>query len=101
MKTIHHGPANLFRGFEGVGGMLTLTSDRLVFRPHVMNIQRQEETIELADIECVEKANTLGLVPNGFKVVTADAEFRFVVSRRTRWIGKIQHEIETLSTQPA
>ena len=101
MNTILHGPANLFKGYEAVGGMLTLTSDRLEFKPHVMNIQRQEETIELADIERVEKSNTLGLIPNAVKVITADGEFRFVVLNRKRWIEKIRHEIELLTAQPA
>ena len=96
MNLLLEGPANLFRGFEGVGGKLTLSTESLIFEPHAINIQKDEETIFLRDITSVEKTNTLGIIPNGLKVTTTQKEYRFVVKKRNLWLVKINQQIETL-----
>lgn len=83
--------ANLFRGIEGVGGRLKITSRRLVFQPHAVNFQRSPLELSLGDIGDVRKRNTLGLIPNGMLVSTlAGVEYKFVVWGRDRLIGMIR-----------
>src|SRR5690348_17008344 len=65
---LHSGPANHFRGIEAVGGKLFLTSRRLRFRSHKMNVQNHDESYLLADVRSFEPSNTLGIVPNGLLV---------------------------------
>ncbi len=90
-------PVNLYRGVEGVGGKLMLTKKYLLFKPHFMNIQKEEELISLKDIEEVKKMNTLGIIPNALKVVTKQTEYKFVVKKRNQWIDKINKQIEMTS----
>ena len=40
------GPANLFRGLEGVGGKLFITNKKLIFNSHEMNIQKGQTDIQ-------------------------------------------------------
>ncbi|NQF16078.1 hypothetical protein HPY31_19455 [Brevibacillus sp. HB1.3] len=83
--------ANLFRGMEGVGGKLTLTSDRLYFQPHSLNIQTEPLELNLNDIAAVEKRNTLFVIPNGMKIKMHNGqEYKFVVWKRAEIIGMIQ-----------
>jgi len=96
---IFQSPANLYRGFEGVGGKLELAEELLHFVPHAINIQKDEEIIYLRDIMRVEKINTLGIIPNGFKVTTTQQEYRFVVRKKDQWIAKINKQMKiALST---
>ncbi|MED1781508.1 GRAM domain-containing protein [Brevibacillus fortis] len=83
--------ANLFRGMEGVGGRLTITSERFYFQPHSLNIQTQPLELNLKDIAAVEKRNTLYVIPNGMKIKMHDGqEHKFVVWKRAELIGLIQ-----------
>ncbi|MFF0829795.1 GRAM domain-containing protein [Brevibacillus sp. NPDC003359] len=83
--------ANLFRGMEGVGGKLTITSERLYFQPHSFNIQTQLLELSLKDIESVEKRNTMFVIPNGMKIKMHNGqEHKFVVWKRAELIGLIQ-----------
>jgi len=66
--------ANLFRGPEAVGGRLQITTHKLFFLPHAVNIQRTPQEIDLKDITEVGPRNTLGLVPNGMYVRTKDGQ---------------------------
>ncbi|MEX0702640.1 MAG: GRAM domain-containing protein [Planctomycetales bacterium] len=84
---VFDGPANLFRGIEGVGGWLWLTDRRLVFRPHAINIQKDPLEIPVEEIVDVETHSTWRLIPNGLIVRTRDdSSHQFVVRRRERWI---------------
>ena len=47
---LRNGPANHFVGVEGVGGWLYLTSGRLYFRSHSLNIQNHECSLMLDDV---------------------------------------------------
>ncbi len=83
-------PANLFRSIEAVGGRLTITNERLLFTPHMINIQTEPVEINMADIVGVEKRNTIGLVPNGIKIINRyGSEFKFVVYKRAQLIELI------------
>ena len=87
--------ANLFRGIEAVGGRLKVTSLRLLFTPHAINLQSNPEEILLADVEEVGPRTTMWLVPNGMFVRTrAGQEFKFVVWGRTKLISMIESIIQ-------
>lgn len=51
--TIMEVPANLWRGWEAVGGKLTITNQRVVFLPHGVNFHKAPLEIELDSIESV------------------------------------------------
>jgi hypothetical protein len=83
----HSAPANHMQKFEGRGGQLFLTERNLIFKPHRMNIQSNVVTIPRHDIAGVAATRTLGLVPNGLKVVLRDGTVhRFVVRDREEWV---------------
>jgi hypothetical protein len=83
--------ANLFRGAEAVGGRMQITTHRVLFKPHAINIQKEPAEIDLKEITEVGPRNTLGLVPNGLYVRTKDGtEYGFVVWGRGNLIKIIQ-----------
>jgi GRAM domain-containing protein len=83
--------ANLFRGAEAVGGRMQITTHRILFKAHAINIQKEPAEIDLKDVVEAGKRNTLGLVPNGMYVRTKDGtEYRFVVWGRSNLIKIIQ-----------
>lgn len=87
-------PANLIRGIEAVGGRLIVTSRRVVFKPHPVNIQKMPEEILIDDIVEVGNRNTLGLIPNGFFIRTkAGAEHKLVVWDRRKLLELIEPRI--------
>ena len=86
--------ANLIRGIESVGGRLKITSRRVVFQAHAINLQKMPAEVLLCDIMHVGKRNTLGMVPNGMLIRTkAGVEYKFVVWGRERLIGIIESRI--------
>lgn len=62
---VKQGGANHQRGMETVGGMLYLTTERLVFESHAFNFQTGSTIIDLRDVARVEPAWTkfLNLIP--------------------------------------
>ena len=87
---LKEGPANHFMGIESVGGKLYLTTLRLFFKSHAVNLQRHEASYPLADILSVKLRNSLGIVPNGLAVTVKDeGEQKFVVFGRKDWMNKI------------
>jgi len=89
-EIIKKGPANLQRGIETVGGNLYLTNQRLVFEPHVINIQAAAEAIDLKQITGMEFAMTkfLGIFPiisNTLSVKLGDEARNFVLYGRGKW----------------
>lgn len=86
--------ANLFRGIEGVGGKLILTNKRIIFKPHALNFQTQQEEILYKDISSVGERSTGGLIPNGMFVVTKSGyEYKFVVWGRKELINYINSRL--------
>jgi hypothetical protein len=91
---LEHGPANHFKGLEGVGGKLFLTERRLRFRSHGFNVQNHDESYPLEDIVAVEPARTLGIIPNGLLVQLRDGRReRFVVTARGSWVASIRRRL--------
>lgn len=52
-RTVMEVPANLWRGWEAVGGRLTITNQRVIFLPHGLNIHKAPVEIELDSIASV------------------------------------------------
>jgi GRAM domain-containing protein len=89
-QLLREGPANHFRRGEGVGGWLFLTSRRLLFRSHEINLQQHELDLPLAEIAEASAVNTAWLIPNGLLVRTASGTTeRFVVEQHKRWSTEI------------
>ena len=86
--------ANLFRGIEGVGGTLYLYHDRILFKPHLFNIQSQPLTLQYKAVLQVEKCNTALFIPNGLKIYTKDNDYRFVVNGRDNIISVITSQCQ-------
>lgn len=96
-KVIKNGFANLLKGFEGVGGKLYLTSQRLIFESHAINIQRGVTQINLSDVSFLEKCwtkfHSIPLLPNCLLIRTNKGEeFRFVVNRRNLWASAVDSQ---------
>jgi hypothetical protein len=90
--------ANLFRGIEAVGGWLYITSQRIFFQPHPLNIQRQLLELNISDITDAYEINTWKIIPNGMAVVTkSGTEYRFVVWGRARLIATIKSAVANYS----
>ncbi|WP_084061622.1 GRAM domain-containing protein [Cellulophaga tyrosinoxydans] len=84
------GPANLFRGIEGVGGKIFLTNKKLIFKSHKINIQKGQTDIEYSTIKEIVKRKTAKLFDNGIRIITNnEKEFDFVVNERDLWFEKI------------
>lgn len=89
-KVIIDCPANHFRGIESVGGWLFLLEEGLYFKSHSMNFQNHELIIPLNQIKEVKATLTLGLIPNGLKIITVDnVHERFVLYKNQIWVEQI------------
>ena len=85
--------ANLMRGFEGVGGRLKITNQRLLFEAHSFNLQSMPTEIPLEYIVEVKKVNNAGFIPNGLLICTKNVEYKFVVWGRGKLITIIDDQI--------
>ena len=82
--------ANLFRGWEGVGGRLYVTNRHVIFESHFINFQRGVTEIPLDEIDDARPRNNLGFIPNGMEILTREGtRYRFVVWGRKRLIDMI------------
>jgi len=85
--------ANLFIGFESIGGKLKITNKRVIFESHRVNlvIQKHGLDIEYGEIASVGEKNFLGFIPNGIVVTTKTGqEYKFVVWGRGRILTTIR-----------
>lgn len=88
------GPANLFRGMEGVGGKLFLTNKKVIFKSHKINIQKGQTDIEYNNITEIIKRKTAKIINNGIRIKTNDGkEFDFVVNDRDKWIEELNERM--------
>ncbi|EKV26358.1 Putative GRAM domain protein [Caenispirillum salinarum AK4] len=91
--------ANHQKNIEAVGGKLFLTTQRLVFEAHAINVQGGTTIFDLADIRSARPSWTriLGLVPlvpNAVAVETADGTtVRFTVFGRKAWAAAIKQAL--------
>ncbi|MGD9633913.1 MAG: hypothetical protein AB7G28_03980 [Pirellulales bacterium] len=89
---VYEGPANNFKGAEGVGGYLWLTGDRIHFASHKFNLQNHEWTARFPEIAAVEAVRTVGVFNNGLLVhLTTGEKERFVVNDNSGWAAAIEH----------
>jgi hypothetical protein len=88
-QLLKQGPANHYRGLEGVGGWLYLTDKRLLFRSHRFNVQNHELSMPWDEIAEAQVCPTAWIIPNGLRVVTAQKAERFVVEDRQSWVAEI------------
>lgn len=89
------GPANLFRGLEGVGGKIFLTNKKLIFKSHKINIQTGQTDILYSDIKAVEKRKTAKLINNGIRIITnTGVAHDFVVNERDLWLEHINKQLK-------
>lgn len=94
------GPANLFRGMEGVGGKMFLTNKKIIFKSHKINIQTGQTDIFYENITEINKRKTAKLIDNGIRIKTNDGnEFDFVVNEREHWIEKLNEKINNTPQQ--
>ncbi len=94
-ELLHVGPASHFKGVEVVGGKLFLTTHRLRFRSHKMNVQNHDSSYPLSSLRAVEPCRTFGIVPNGLLVHLRDGSAeRFVVHGRARWLDLLKQRID-------
>jgi hypothetical protein len=86
--------ANLFRGVEAVGGRLRISTCRLIFESHKVNLQKTQLEILMSDIQSIEKKRVLGIAPTGLHVTTKGGKtYKFVSHHRDEIIRHIQPRI--------
>ena len=84
--------ANLFRGFEAVGGKISFTNDDMIFKAHMFNVQSETTIIPYDQIIDVMKRSTYGIIPNGISVIIKDGTtYNFVLYNRNRVIEFLKH----------
>ncbi len=87
---IRSGGANHFLNGEAVGGKLYLLDDSIIFKSHSFNLQNHGQEILLEKIVDIEFYNTLGIMPNGLKILTTNGvSEKFVLNNRKKWKADI------------
>jgi hypothetical protein len=89
-RILYEGSANHLKGWEGTGGRLYLTSQRLIFKSHTLNAKTDEWQVSLQDILDVTPTSALGIVPNQLSVKTKNGVEKFVVFGRDKWLKLTQ-----------
>lgn len=80
-------PANFTSGHEPISGKLFLTDKRLIFKNHKHDKNIHEFSIDLTDINKVEKFKTLKLFENGLCIhTTSTVTHKFIVDRLKQWL---------------
>ena len=91
---IHQGDANLFRKNEVTGGLLYLTNERLIFVPHIFNIDRSRQDIEIEEILRLKEVRTL-IIDNGLVIESKQqVDYRFVLNEREKWVEELEKLID-------
>ncbi len=96
-EIIHQTNANHCTKWEGVGGRLYLTRQRVIFKSNKFNIRVRQFSISLAEIKNVSQYRTLGIINNGLMLeTTSDGTEKFIVADADQWIFYLQqHQIQT------
>lgn len=90
------GPANLFRGIEGVGGKLFLTNTQIIFKSHKFNVQGGQIAILYQDIADVQKRKTAKFIDNGLRIITEnDKQYDLVVNERDVWYDQLNERLSS------
>lgn len=90
-----HINANMQKGFQTYVGALYFYEDGLEYKAKAVNSNIAFGKILYSNIMSVINTNTLGIVPNGIKLLTYDGEeYKFVVSNRQNVIKFISSMIK-------
>jgi len=88
--------ASLMRGIEGVGGRITITTQRFLFEANILSFQREPFAVAIHDILEASPSNSLGIVPTGLIVKCRSGEqHHFNTWSRSRIIELIQQAQHT------
>ena len=96
---IRKGAATHLIPFEGVGGKLFLTNQRLFFESHSFNFQGQEESLPLEDIVEIEARHSDFISRKLSIYLINDSVEEFIVYKRKTWISEIQKAIKELKKE--
>jgi len=96
---IRKGVATYLVPFEGVGGKLFLTNQRLFFEPHSFIFQRTDGTIRLEDIVAIEAKHSDFISRNLAICLTNKSVEEFIVYRRKVWMSEIEKAIKNLKQE--
>jgi GRAM domain len=79
--------------------MIIITNQRVIFQPHLFNIQRDVVEIPLKEIVDVGEVSTYGLISNGMSLKTRSGkEYKFVLPEREKIIDLIKKSMDPLKT---
>lgn len=82
--------ASHFKGKEAVGGKLTLTNKRLIFKSHSYNIQNHLQDFKFSEISALKQSSMRGEVHNILTFETANNELhQFLIDTPSEWIKEI------------
>ncbi|QGG61109.1 hypothetical protein [Loigolactobacillus bifermentans] len=74
-----------------MGGHLSVTTEDLAFKPHILNVQTKYLFISRYDIASISKAKTFGIVSNGLSVhLNNGEEFKFVIAGKTKFLKAVE-----------
>jgi hypothetical protein len=93
---IRKGAATHLVPFEGVGGKLFLTNQRLFFEAHSLNIQKRDGSIRLENIVTVEAKHS-DLISRKLSIYLRNKSVEeFIVYKRKIWVAEIEKAIKNL-----
>ncbi|WP_420010767.1 hypothetical protein [Tateyamaria sp.] len=76
------------KGKEGIGGILTMTNLRFVFKAHIINRLRGEFSIPLSQVVTAEKVARFPVYK--LRLTTDAAQFDFVCWKAGKFVSKVQ-----------
>lgn len=88
-EVILRGGANNF----GVGGYLILTSEEIIFKAHILNVQKYTLIIPLKVVVDVQPVDVMGM-PKGLLITDNSIVHKFTVNKRKLWIDNIEKLIK-------
>lgn len=95
-------PANLWRGWEAVGGKIVVTTQRVHFQPHAFNFHKSPVDIPIAEITkliAIDHQFDWGTYDTGLKIETAGGTHCvFVVSDRDYLINVLEDQMQKVAT---
>lgn len=100
-RIIAERPANLWRGWEAVGGKMIITTREVRFQPHAFNVHKSPADIpigEIATLTVFDSDFGWGTVANGLKIVTSQGTpYVFAVSDRDYVMGLLEGEMQKVA----
>jgi hypothetical protein len=82
--------ASHLKGREAVGGKLTLTDKRLIFKSHKFNFQNHQEEIPVKEIKAVGQGEGYQQRVVELKLINNQIH-KFIVELPSQWIEAIPH----------